>query len=83
MKEKLPLSDLLKEANSSQDDEALATGILKLLSAGVIGQAEHESLTEVHKKAFTRVPSNSVPLFEETNKITRSKQKHCPVVKIQ
>ena len=64
------LSELLKEANSSQDDEAVVTGISKLLSAGVIGQAEHESLTEIHKKAFTCVPSDSVPLFEEMNKIT-------------
>lgn len=37
----------------------------------------------MHKTAFKKVPSSTIPLFEETDKKSRSPRKHSPCVVIQ
>lgn len=75
-------TELLQEANSSQDNDAVASGISDLFKAGMITKKGNENLTALHKSAFKQVPSNTIPLFEET-KSTRSKHQYCPFVRIQ
>ena len=75
-------AELLQEANASQDDEDVASGISDLLTGGIINKEEHENLTNLHRTAFKRLPS--IPLYEEVKKkSTRSKHRHCPFVKVQ
>lgn len=61
-------TELLQEANSSQDGEAVATGISDLLEAGMITKEQNASLAALQKSAFKRVSSNTVPLFEKNDK---------------
>ena len=77
------LSELLQEVNSSEDQDSVASGISDLFSAGLISDKQKESLTVKHKTAFKRVPCNTIPMFEETNKKARSPLKHSPYVVIQ
>ena len=77
------LSELLQEVNSPEDADAVASGISNLFLAGVISEKEKDGLVLKHKTAFKKVPSSTIPLFEETDKKTRSPRKHCPFLGIQ
>ncbi len=75
--------DLLQEVNSSEDGQAVASSISDLFSAGITSKKENDALILKHTTAFKKVPSNTIPLFEETDKKSRSARKYCPNVKIE
>ena len=62
-------AELLQEANASQDDEDVASGISDLLTGGIINEEEHENLINLHRTGFRQLPSKeSIPLYEEVKK---------------
>ena len=77
------VSEILQEANSSEDDKAVATGISDLFTAGITSRELCNELTLKHATAFKKVPSSTVSLFEQTDKKSRSLRKHCPYVVIK
>ena len=73
-------SELLLEATSVQESANVKSGISDLYNAGRSTNEENETLISLHQSVLRKVPSKTIPLYDEE---TCSNHKYCPFVNVQ
>ena len=76
------IPQLLEEANTDQDADDIATGIVELTKVGVIDKGLDDHLTSLHKSAFKRLPSAGLPIYDVDEARKSTKAKFSPFVEI-